>query len=130
MKRIFASVLVLILAAQACNFLTGLTRNGSSNAGGTPDLHPTHFMAQATSGVSVWLAWPAADGAQKYLLDFQTSDSEILPLAELNADQTSYEVIGAPEEMQLTSASACRPRRAPAPARRLRSPHPRPRLPR
>ncbi len=102
MKRIFASVLVLILAAQACNFLTGLTRNGSSNAGGTPDLHPTHFMAQATSGVSVWLAWPAADGAQKYLLDFQTSDSEILPLAELNADQTSYEVIGAPEEMQLT----------------------------
>ena len=51
----------LVLAALACNFLTGPSQpTGTPGEAATPDLHPTQFTAAASSGVSVAPDMPAS----------------------------------------------------------------------
>jgi hypothetical protein len=81
------------------------------NQGANQDANPTPvivvsgsegFSGQATPENSVLLNWKATSSAQKYYLDVRTSDTDFLQLAELSADQTSYEDIGVPEAFELT----------------------------
>jgi hypothetical protein len=90
-----------ILLIMACSVTTQTSSREDTSAGqitaGSED-----FGAEATSANSVLLIWPAAAGAEKYLLDLEMDSGEFLPVAELAADQTSYEHIGVPEAFKLT----------------------------
>jgi len=60
------------------------------------------FSAETASAHSVLLNWKSVPGAEKYLLDVRAGSGEFLPVAELPADQTSYEVVGVPDAFELT----------------------------
>lgn len=90
-KAIKRLLTLFIIFSLSCNFLTGLTGGDG----------PANFIAEATSAMSVTLAWPAADGAEKYLIDARIGEQDFIPIAEVPGDQTSYEVFPVPDNSQL-----------------------------
>ena len=99
-NRIIVLTITLMLMV-ACIIPTPADNQGTTPTG-TAVTGSGGFSVQTASANSVLLTWPATAGAQKYLLDVQTGEGEFLQVAELNADQTSYEDIGVPESFQLT----------------------------
>jgi len=99
-KNLFVVSIAILLTA-ACGISTPAADQGNP-PGGNNTPAATIFGAEATSANSVLLSWPAAAGAEKYLLDLQMDPGEFLPVAELSADETSYEHVGVPEAFKLT----------------------------
>lgn len=98
-KTIYFIVLVLLVASLACS-LTSNVSNSSNQTLAPSSLSP--FAAEATSPMSVQLAWQPVTGVQKYLLAVRLGDSEFIPVAELPADQTSFEDFPVPDSSELT----------------------------
>ncbi len=99
-RKNFFVVSMAILLMAACGISTPAGQGNTPGDNNTPVA--TTFGAEATSANSVLLSWPAAAGAEKYILDLQMDAGEFLPVAELSPDQTSYEHIGVPEAFKLT----------------------------
>ena len=93
----------LIVFSLSCAFVTQSISSAADSGG---------FTAEATPYGSVKLSWDAVDGAQGFLLESQIEGLDFfIPVAELSADQTSYEDYLVPEESQLTIA--CKLQRMP-----------------
>ena len=98
-KSIFFIALAVLIVSVSCMSTTQV----SNNSGPTqePQLS-SPFAADATSPMSVQLTWKPVTGAQKYLLAVRLGDSEFIPVAELPADQTSFEDFPVPDSSELT----------------------------
>jgi hypothetical protein len=98
-KPVSLIVLAVLIVSLSC-----MSTNQVSNDGGqtqVPQLS-SPFAAEATSPMSVQLAWKPVTGVQKYLLAVRLGDSEFIPIAELPADQTSFEDFPVPDSSELT----------------------------
>jgi hypothetical protein len=89
---------IFLLVFLACNFTSGTLPNGNQPS----SVGRGSFSAEATSPVSVYLTWPAVNGVEKYLIDVRVGQEDFIPLAELTADQTSFEDFPVPQETELT----------------------------
>jgi hypothetical protein len=98
-KTIYFIVLALLVASLACS-LTSNVSNSSNQTLAPSSSSP--FAAEATSPMSVQLAWQPVTGVQKYLLAVRLGESEFIPVAELPADQTSFEDFPVPDSSELT----------------------------
>lgn len=74
----------------------GNAANGSSGASGT-----SAFQAEANSSVSVALSWAPVEGASQYSLELSFG-GDFFPVANLAADQTSYEDFPVPDNTELS----------------------------
>ncbi len=100
MKRNLLSVFTFLTALSlACNSVTSLTPFGPTPASGS---RTDGFSAEATSPVSVKLTWPTGTGVEKYLIDVRIGEQDFIPVAELPADQTSFEDFPVPRNSELT----------------------------
>jgi len=99
----FKPVSLIVLAVLIVSLSCMSTTQVSNNSGQTqvPQLS-SPFAAEATSPMSVQLAWQPVAGVQKYLLAVRLGDSEFIPIAELPADQTSFEDFPVPDSSELT----------------------------
>jgi len=98
-KNIVFIVFALLVASLACSS-TPTVGNSLSQTQAPLSLSP--FAAEATSPISVQLNWKPVTGVQKYLLAVRLGGSEFIPIAELPADQTSFEDIPVPDSSELT----------------------------
>jgi hypothetical protein len=98
-KPIFLMVLAVLIVSLSCMSTTQVSNNSGQTQ--APQLS-SPFAAEATSPMSVQLAWKPVAGVQKYLLAVRLGDSEFFPIAELPADQTSFEDFPVPDNSELT----------------------------
>ena len=98
-KPIFFIVLAVLLVSLSCMSTTQVSNDSGQTQ--VPQLS-SPFAAEATSPMSVQLAWQPVTGVQKYLLAVRLGDSEFIPIAELPADQTSFEDFPVPDSSELT----------------------------
>ena len=102
-SKLLPIFLLFAAVSGSCSFATNPLPSSKPTGGTAPSssVPADRFSASATSPVSVQLSWPAAAGVDKYLLDVRIGDDEYIPLAELAADQTSFEDMPVPRETQL-----------------------------
>ena len=98
-KSVFFVLLVLILVSISCISTTQVSENSDQTQ--APSLS-SPFVAEVTSPVSVQLTWKPVEGAQKYLVAVRLGESDFIPVAELPANQTSFEDLPVPESSELT----------------------------
>ncbi len=98
-KPIFFFLLAVLIVSVSCMSTTQV----SNNSGQTQDTQlSSPFAAEVTSPISVQLNWKPVDGAEKYLLSVRLGESGFIPVAELTADQTSFEDFPVPDSSELT----------------------------
>ena len=98
-KQVSLIVLALLLVSLSCMSTTQVINNSGQTQ--VPQLS-SPFAAEATSPMSVQLAWKPVSGVQKYLLAVRLGDSEFIPVAELTADLTFFEDFPVPDSSELT----------------------------
>jgi hypothetical protein len=98
-RPIFSIVLLASIVSLSCGLTSKLT-NIAGPTGSSQSSSP--FAAEATSAMSVQLSWKPVSGAQKYLIAVGLGNSDFMPVADLAADQTSYEDFPVPDSTELT----------------------------
>ncbi len=99
-KSISLVLLIVLIVSVSCISTTQVSNNSSSQTD-TPELS-SPFAAEVTSPISVQLNWKPVDGAEKYLISVRLGESGFIPVAELPADQTSFEDFPVPDSSELT----------------------------
>jgi hypothetical protein len=98
-KPVSLLVLVLLIVSLSCMSTTQISNNNGQTQ--VPQLS-SPFAAEATSPLSVQLVWKPVTGVQKYHLEVRLGESDFIPVAELPADQTSFEDFPVPDSSELT----------------------------
>ncbi len=96
---VFALVFVSLACSPVQNFFTS---PGISAPRAAPPETTGSLEAEATSAISVQLAWEPVQGASQYQVEATFSDLEPVVLAVLPGDATTYEDFPAPPDTELT----------------------------
>jgi hypothetical protein len=100
-KPVLFIVSAVLIVSLACITTTKVSNNNSGGQTKVP-ISSSPFTAEATSPMSVQLAWKPVDGAQKYLVTMRLGDSDFLPVVELPENRTSYEAFPVPDNSEMT----------------------------
>ncbi len=102
--RIFSTIILIAVLITACSSASPSNSEGETGQSVT---QPNQVLRAAQADNAILLEWTAIDGAENYLLEYQSGDVEFIPLAYLGAVESSfvdYQILpGATYTYKLTS---------------------------